>query len=433
MQEISRRAFGRGLGALAAAGPAAVPTFAIAQAQPRVVIVGGGAGGATVATYLKRSAPNLHVTLIERNAQFTTCFFSNLYIGGFRTIESLTHSYAELKAQGINVLTDVAVDIDTSRKRVILMSGVAIPYDRLVLSPGIDIRFDTIDGYTRDAAQVMPHAWRAGEQTVLLKRQLEEMPDGGVVVMAAPPNPYRCPPGPYERACMIGHFLKARKPRSKLIIFDPKRAISKQAVFLEAFKKYYSGIVELNLSNEIDDYGVVSVDPGTKTVTTKSGARVRAAVANIVPAQRAGGIAYRAGCAEGDWCPIAPESFASTLVQDVYVIGDAAVAVDMPKSAFSANSQAKLVANQLANILAGREIFPSRVRNTCWSLLAPNDSAKIGANYVVGTGSNGRKMLVATDAFVSQPGDEASERRENYEESLGWYSGMAMDMFGKPA
>jgi hypothetical protein len=232
---------------------------------------------------------------------------------------------------------------------------------------------------------------------------------------------------------MIGHYLKTRKPRSKLIIFDPKRAISKQAVFLDAFKKYYPGIIELNLSNEIDDFRVVAVDPGTRTVTTKSGARQRAAVANIVPAQRAGGIAYRAGCVEGDWCPIAPESFASTLVQDVYVIGDASVATDMPKSAFSANSQAKLVANHLANVLVNKEIFPSRVRNTCWSLLAPNDSAKIGANYVVGTASNGRKMLVATDAFVSRPDDESSERRENYEESLGWYSGMAMDMFGKPA
>jgi NADPH-dependent 2,4-dienoyl-CoA reductase/sulfur reductase-like enzyme len=433
MQRLTRRSFGRGLGALAAAAPAAVPRFAIAQAQPRVVIVGGGAGGATVASYLKRAAPNIHVTLIERNAQFTTCFFSNLYLGGFRSLESLTHSYIELKSRGINVVTDVVVDVDTARTTVTLISGVRIPYDRLVLSPGIDIRFDTIDGYTRDAAQTMPHAWRGGEQTVILRRQLEEMPDGGVVVLAPPPNPFRCPPGPYERACMIAHFLKTRKPRSKLIIFDPKRAISKQAVFLDAFKKYYQGIIEFNLSNEIDDFRIVSVDPGTRTVVTKSGNRVRANVANIVPAQKAGGIAYRAGCVEGDWCPIVPESFQSTLMQDVFVIGDSAVATDMPKSAFSANSQGKLVANHLAHTLAEKEIFPSRVRNTCWSLLAPNDSAKIGANYVVGTGSNGRKMLMATDSFVSQADDEPSERRENYEESLGWYSGMTMDMFGTPA
>ncbi len=433
MQRLTRRSFGRGLGALTAAAPAAAPRFAIAQAQPRVVIVGGGAGGATVASYLKRSAPNIHVTLIERNAQFTTCFFSNLYIGGFRTLESLTHSYVELKSRGINVINDVVVDVDPARKNVTLISGVRIPYDRLVLSPGIDIRFDTIEGYTRDAAQTMPHAWRGGEQTVILKRQLEEMPDGGVVIMAAPPNPFRCPPGPYERACMIAHFLKTRKPRSKLIIFDPKRAISKQAVFLDAFKKYYPGIIEFHLSNEIDDFRLVSVDASTRTVVTKSGSRVRANVANIVPAQKAGGIAYRAGCVEGDWCPIVPETFQSALVPDVFVIGDAAVATDMPKSAFSANSQGKVVANHLAHTLAEKEIFPARVRNTCWSLLAPNDSAKIGANYVVGTGTGGRKMLMPTDSFVSQPDDEASERRENYEESLGWYSGMTMDMFGTPA
>jgi len=433
MRKMSRRAFGRGLGALAAAGSSGVANFAIAQAQPRVVIVGGGAGGATVASYLKQLAPGLHVTLVERGSQFTTCFFSNLYLGGFRTLESLTHSYVELKSRGINVVTDVVVDVDTTRKSVTLISGVKIPYDRLVLSPGIDIRFDTIDGYSRDAAQSMPHAWRGGEQTALLKRQLEEMPDGGVVVMSPPPNPFRCPPGPSERTCMIGHFLKTRKPRSKLIIFDPKRAISKQAVFLDAFKKYYPGIIELHLSNEIDDFRVVSVDPGTRTVVTKGGGRLRAAVANIVPAQRAGGIAYRAGCVEGDWCPIVPDTFQSALVQDVFVIGDAAVATDMPKSAFSANSQGKLVANHLAHTLAEKEIFASRVRNTCWSLLAPNDSAKIGANYVVGTGSNGRKTLVATDSFVSQPDDEPNERRENYEEALGWYSGMTMDMFGTPA
>lgn len=431
MQTITRRAFGCGLGAVAAAAQATgTSTFAIAQAPPRVVIVGGGAGGATVATYLKRLAPNAHVTLIERNAQFTTCFFSNLYIGGFRTLESLTHSYQELKAQGINVVTDVAIDVDASRKAVTLISGTKVPYDRLVLSPGIDIRYDTIEGYSSEVAQSMPHAWRAGEQTVLLKTQLEAMPDGGVVVMAAPPNPFRCPPGPYERACMIAHFLKTKKPRSKLIILDPKRSFSKQAVFMEAFKKYYAGLIDIHLTNDIDDFSVAAVDPATKTVVAKSGLKVKASVANIVPAQRAGGIAQRAGCVEGDWCPIAPENFLSTKVDDVYVIGDAAIATDMPKSAFSANSQGKLIANHLASSFTGKETFPARVRNTCWSLLAPNDSAKIGANYTVGV-SNGRKMLMPTEAFVSEPGEEASERRENFEESVGWYSAMTTDMFGK--
>lgn len=430
MIEISRRGFVRGLGAAGATAASGVTTFARAQASPRVVIVGGGAGGATVATYLKRAAPNIHVTLIERNPRFTTCFFSNLYLGGFRTFESITHSYADLKAQGVSVLTDVAVDVDVSRKNVTLMSGSRIGYDRLVLSPGIDIRFDTIERYTAEVARQMPHAWRAGEQTTTLKAQLEAMPDGGVVVMAAPPNPYRCPPGPYERACMIAHFLKTRKPRSKLVILDPKKSISKQAVFLEAFKKYYAGIVELHLSNEIDNFQVISVDPATKTLTTRSGHRVTASVVNIIPAQRAGGIATRAGCTDGDWCPVAPENFLSTKVQDVHVIGDAAIATDMPKSGFSANSHGKLIANHLASTLTGKETFPSRVRNTCWSLLAPNDCVKIGANYIVGE-KDGRKMLMPTDAFVSVPGEDAAERQGNFEESVGWYSGITTDMFGQ--
>jgi sulfide dehydrogenase [flavocytochrome c] flavoprotein chain len=430
--KITRRTFGRGLGAAVAAGQAGVANFAIAQAQPRVVIIGGGAGGATVATYLKRAAPNVQVTLVERNTRFTTCFFSNLFIGGFRTLESLTHSYDQLKTQGINVVTDVAIDVDTSRKTITLISGTRIPYDRLVLSPGIDIRFDTIEGYTREVAQSIPHAWRAGEQTALLKSQLEAMPEGGTVLMAAPPNPFRCPPGPYERACMIAHFLKTKKPRSKLIILDPKRSFSKQAVFMEAFNKYYPGLVEIHLSNDIDDFSVVALDPATKTVTTKGGNKMRATVANIVPAQRAGGIAQRAGCTEGDWCPISPDNFLSAKVQDVHVIGDASIATDMPKSAFSANSQGKLVANYLASTLSGKEAFMLRVRNTCWSLLAPNDSAKVGANYIVGE-ANGRKMLVPSDAFISQPGEDARERRENFDESLGWYSGMTLDMFGKSA
>ena len=191
------------------------------------------------------------------------------------------------------------------------------------------------------------------------------------MAMVMPNNPFRCPPGPYERACMIAHFLKSRKPKSKLVILDPKRAFSKQPVFVEAFDKYYKGIIELNLSTEIDDYSVVSVDPKTKEIVTKAGKRVRADVANIIPQQRAGEIAAKAGVNEGDWCPINPENFSSKKVQDIYVLGDAAIAAEMPKSAFSANSQAKVVAADIVAALAKKDKFEPRYRNTCWSLLAP--------------------------------------------------------------
>lgn len=430
MTAINRRRVIKGVGAASALAYSAVKSVTYAQTgAPRVVIIGGGAGGATVATYLRRQAPNVSVTLIEPDKKYITCFFSNLVIGGFRTIESITHTYDEHKRQGINVVHDLAVDVDATKKTVTLISGSRLPYDRLVLSPGFDFKYDAIEGYSAEAAQTMPHAWRAGPQSALLKSQIESMPDKGVVVLAAPPDPYSCPPGPYERACMIAHLLKTKKPGAKLRVFDPKTTFSKQAVFMEAFQKHYGGIVEFNLTNEIDNFAVVAVDPSTKTVVTKNGEKIKADVANIIPAQRAGAIAKRAGCVEGDWCPVVPETFASAKVPDMYVIGDAAIGSDMPKSGFSANNQGKLVANVLASELAKKELFPQRLRNTCWSLVAPNDCVKIGANYSVGE-RDGEKRLVAFDGFVSEPGEDDAERRANFEESVGWYGAITADMFG---
>jgi hypothetical protein len=226
---------------------------------------------------------------------------------------------------------------------------------------------------------------------------------------------------------MIAHYLKTKKPKSKLVILDPKKAFSKQPVFTEAFDKYYKGIIELNLTTEIDDYAVVSVDPKTKEIVTKAGKKVKADVANIIPQQRAGEIAVKAGCAEGDWCPINPENFTAKKVQNVYVLGDASVAATMPKSAFSANSQAKVVAADILAELARKERFPARYRNTCWSLLAPDDDVKVGGNYAAGEG-----RLAESQGFVSQRGEPADVRKQNYIESIGWYSGITADMFAKP-
>jgi sulfide dehydrogenase [flavocytochrome c] flavoprotein chain len=233
MANFSRRQFAKIVsgGAVAAASVAPLSCFAIAQGKGRVVIVGGGAGGATVAHNVKKSAPDLDVTLVEVHPQYATCFFSNLYLGGFRTFESLTHDYEGLKKLGVNVVHDWATDVDASTKTVALKGGASLAYDRLVLSPGIDFKYDTIEGYSEDAAEMMPHAWKAGQQTKLLKSMLEAMDDGGVVVLAPPNNPYRCPPGPYERMCMIAHYLKSNKPKSKLILLDPKTKFSKQPVF----------------------------------------------------------------------------------------------------------------------------------------------------------------------------------------------------------
>ncbi|MDX2259867.1 MAG: NAD(P)/FAD-dependent oxidoreductase [Hyphomicrobiaceae bacterium] len=435
MKDFSRRDFGKvigGAGLVLSAGTA-VSSIARAQApavgrgaRARIVIVGGGPGGGTLAHILRRGSPEIDITLVEAKAQYTTCFFSNLYLGGFRSFESLVHDYAGLTAIGVRVVTDLATDVDTAGRTVTLQGGSKLPYDKLVLSPGIDFKFDTIPGYSEAVSEILPHAYKAGPQTQLLYNQLRAMPDGGTVVVAAPPNPYRCPPGPYERVCMIAHYLKVQKPRSKLILLDPKKTFSKQALFMEAFNKDYAGIVEVHLTNDIDDHALARVDAGTREIETKAGLKIKADVANIIPAQKAGRIAFVTGATKGDWCPIVPETFAAEAVPDVYVIGDSSAAGDMPKSAFSANSQAKSVSNDLEANFAGKPRYPARYRNTCWSMLGPANSVKIGAFYEPKDGKVATKL-----GFVSEGSEDARTREKSFKESLGWYAGMVAEIFNK--
>lgn len=421
---INRRQFGQ-LVAGAAFGSQAAEALAapaVVRAKPRIVVVGGGAGGGSVAHIIKRQAPDTNVTVIEKRAIYTSCFNSNHVFGGFRTFQSLQHGYDGLRKIGIDVVTGQADAIDRAQKRVRVGDGSAIAYDYLVLSPGISYRYDAIEGYSTEVADtVMPHAWTAGPQTQLLMAQLEAMDDGGVVVMTVPKNPYRCPPGPYERACMIAHYLKTHKPRSKLLLFDAKPYFSKQAAFEEAFRKYYDGIIDLNLTDEIDDNNVVRVDPKEMTVETASGLKVRGAVVNVIPPQTAGQVAIDAGCADASgWCPIQPQNFMSAQAEGIYVIGDATIANDMPKSAYSANSHGRVVAGDILAAINGDRAVPARYRNTCWSLIAEADTIKIGADYEPGQ-RDGKPYLQARDAFVSLPGESAQLRRRNYDESLAWY------------
>ncbi len=427
MSKVNRRHFTKMLSAagVIAAAPTALGPIAYAQGKGRVVIVGGGAGGATVAHLVKRSSPSLDVTLVEVNPQYTTCFFSNLYLGGFRTFESITHGYGGLRKLGVNVVHDLATDVDTAKKLVALKGGGLLAYDKLVLSPGIDFKYEAIEGYSPDAAKTMPHAWKAGEQTKLLKSQLDAMEPGGTVVMTTPPNPFRCPPGPYERACMIAHHLKTNKPGSKLIIFDPKPKFSKMALFQEGWQDHYSDIIEW-VPPDMTDGGVKRVDPAAMTVYTGDGKATKAAVANVIPAQKSGEIAHKAGCAKGDWCPINPADFSSALVKNVYVLGDASVAKAMPKSAFSANNQAKVVANAIQAELAAKKKFPARYRNTCWSLIAPDNGIKVGASY-----KPGKESVEATEKFISKVGETATVRADTLKESLGWYDAITTEIFAK--
>lgn len=422
MTKLNRREFTKSAGA-AALATSTLGSFAYAQGKGKVVVVGGGAGGGTAAHLIKKGAPNLDVTLVEVNPQYTTCFFSNLYLGGFRTFDSITHNYDGLKKLGINVVHDMATDVDTAGKTVSLKNGSKLSYDKLVLSPGIDFKWGTIEGYDDAAAQKMPHAWKAGAQTELLKKQLDAMKDGGVVVMAPPPNPFRCPPGPYERASMIAHYLKTNKPKSKLVIFDPKPKFSKMALFQEGWEAHYNDIIEW-VGPELTDGGVKKVDVSAMTVTNGDGETTKADVANIIPPQKAGMIAHAAGCTEGDWCPINPADFSSTKVSDVYVLGDASIAKSMPKSGFSANSQAKVVTNAIQAELAGKKKFPARYRNTCWSLISPDNGVKVGASYKAG-----EKAVDVASKFISKPGEDNDLRAQTYQESIGWYSAITAEIF----
>ena len=419
---ISRRGATLGLGGLGLATALARPWVARAQAAPRVVVIGGGPGGATCARQL--AGAGTQVTLVEPKTRYVTCFYSNLYLAGWRDLASITHGYDGLAAAGVRLARTRVEAIDAAARTVHLAEGGDLPYDRLVVAPGIDLRFDAIAGYDAAAAEIMPHAWQGGAQTELLRRQLEAMPDGGLFVIAAPPEPYRCPPAPYERASLVASYFKAAKPRAKILILDPKDSFSKQALFEDAWRRHYPGMIEW-VPGALGGK-VVRVDPGAMTVTTEAGDTHKADVANIVPGQTAGSIAHAAGLTgETGWCPIVPVSMASQRLPDIHVLGDAAIAAAMPKSAFAANSQAKAVAMTIHAELTGAKPFPPRYRNTCWSSLAPEDTVKIGANYLPG-----ETKFESADAFVSAVGESAEQRRATRAEADAWYASFCADIFG---
>jgi NADPH-dependent 2,4-dienoyl-CoA reductase/sulfur reductase-like enzyme len=373
----SRRAFLK-LGAAASA--ALLPRFSFAQgAAPRVVVVGGGFAGASCARALRQADPKIAVTLVEANAAFTACPFSNAVIGGLRAIEAQQFTYERVAADGITIARGMANAVDAQARTVTLADGARVPYDRLVLAPGIDIRWGALPGYDEAAAATMPHAWRAGEQTLLLRRQLEAMDDGGLVVISAPANPFRCPPGPYERASLIAHYLKTKKPKSKLIILDAKDAFSKQRLFQQAWSELYPGLLEwVPLSK---GGNVTSIDPATRTLVTDFG-RHQPKVANVIPPQKAGRIADVAGVTDkSGWCPIDAVTFESKLQPRIHVIGDAAIAGAMPKSAFAANSQAKVCAAAVARLLTGASPSTPKLINTCYSLIAPDYGISVAGVY----------------------------------------------------
>ena len=355
------------------------PAVVSAQGKARVVVIGGGFGGATAARTLKALQPALDVILVEPNPVYTSCPFSNAVLANLREIDQQQFRYDGLKGAGVTVAQTSATAVDAEAKTVALADGNRLSYDRLVMSPGIDFNWGAIAGYDEAAAQKMPHAWKAGAQTVLLRRQLQAMEDGGLVVMSAPANPFRCPPGPYERASLIAYWLKIWKPKSKLLLLDAKDAFSKQRLFQNGWAELYPGMIEwVPLSQ---GGKVTSVDPATLTLTTEFASH-KAAVANVIPPQKAGAIAAQAGVADRTgWCPVEPVAFESTLRPNIHVLGDAAIMGGMPKSAFAANAQAKVCAAALVRLLAGEKPQEPILINTCYSLLAADYGISIAGVY----------------------------------------------------
>jgi NADPH-dependent 2,4-dienoyl-CoA reductase/sulfur reductase-like enzyme len=419
---LNRRRF---LGTAAASAALLSSPIALGQKRPRVVIIGGGAGGATAARYLAKDSDGaIEVILIEPSRTYYTCFFSNLAIGGFQPMSKLAHSYGTLASDyGVTVVHDWASAVDREKKVVRLAGGDTISYDRLVLSPGIDFVKGAIEGWDVTAQTKMPHAYKAGTQTQLLKAQIEAMPEGGTFAMVAPPNPYRCPPGPYERVSMVAHVLKQRNPTAKILILDPKEKFSKQGLFMEGWENHYAGMVDW-LTDEFTG-GVQRVDPDTMEIVLED-ETIKADVVNVIPAMQAGSIAQQAGLTnEAGWCPIVPATLQSRMDENIHVLGDATQNGDMPKSGYSANSQAKAAAMAIRHALTGSRAFKPRFSNTCWSLISPDNGVKVGASYVATD-----EKIAKVDGFISQNNEDDALRKQTYEESLGWYAGMTADMFG---
>lgn len=425
MSKLTRRTFNRLLAAGAAASALGAPIIARA-AKARVVVVDGGFGGATAAKYVRLLDSTLDVTLVEPNRTFTTCPFSNYVLSGFKKIEDITHNFDTLQRNhGVKIVHDEAVNIDPAAGAVALASGQKLLFDRLVLSPGIDFRWNAIEGYDEKAAEKMPHAWKAGPQTLLLRKQLEAMPDGGVVIVAPPANPFRCPPGPYERASAIAWYLKNNKPRSKILILDAKDAFSKQGLFQDGWKEVYGTMIEWVPASK--DGKVVKVMPNEMAVESEFGQKHKGTVVNIIPPQWAPNICRSVGLTgPSGFCAVDPKTFESTVYKNVHVIGDSSIAGAMPKSGFAANSQGKAVALAVVNALNGRANEPPVYVNTCYSLITPDygisvtDVYRVTDEGIVPTkGAGGVSPRQADSAF------RVSEARN----AEGWYASMAQEIW----
>jgi NADPH-dependent 2,4-dienoyl-CoA reductase/sulfur reductase-like enzyme len=427
---LTRRAALVGAAGLAAL---AAPRLRAQTAAARLVIVGGGFGGASAARFARDVFPEVEVTLIERSRSFMTCPYGNLVLGGTRRIEQITFTYDALARRGVRVVHDDAVAVDAQARLVRLAGGASVPYDRLIMSPGIDLRWGAIEGYTEAAADRMPHSWIPSLQPItVLERQLRAMPDGATFVMAIPDNPFRCPPGPYERISMVAQYFKQAKPRAKILALDAKGGFSKQPLFMEAWAELYPGMIEW--VSAPNDGRVMKVDPQALTLTSEFGQVHRAAVANVIPPQWAAKIARDAGLANlSGWCPVRPATLESALVPNIHVIGDATIAAPMPKSGYIAASHARHAVASAVLLLRGQTTPPPVFFNTCYSHVGPDYGISVvgifraeGDRFVEVPNSGG----ISPRAATMTPERRAEQRRLEAVYADGWYEALTRQMFG---
>ncbi len=401
------------------------------KSKAHIVVVGAGFGGATAAKTIRLLDNTIRVTLIEPKTNYITCSGSNWIFAGLSGLDKLTFNYQVLQDQyGVERMADRVIEIQASHRRLKLAGGQIIAYDRLILSPGIAFRWDAIAGYNAATAEIFPHAWQAGPQTLLLNQQLQNMPDGGVVLIAAPPDPYRCPPGPYERAGMMAWWLKQHKPRAKILILDPKRSFSKQALFEAGWAKHYgygtaNSLIEWH---SLADNPIVELHAASKTLLSDFGDRFKGDVLNIIPPQTAASIALESGLADqSGWCPVKPQTSLSVFDEFIHVIGDAAHFAPMPKSAFAANSEAKMCAIAAVNLINGFAMTEPNWVNTCYSLVTPKYGISVAGVYRL---ENGALVSAKGSGGVSNPVlADSAEREASY--ALSVYHALAKSAFGR--
>ena len=420
---LDRRSLLKGLGLGTAA--LALPIQAFARSKANIVVIGGGFGGASAARTLATLLPSASVTLVDANPIYTACPFSNLVLGTDRPLSAQKFGYDSLQRLGVTIVTAMATDIDPVAQTVTLQDAEDLNYDRLILSPGIDMRWNALEGYDEAAAELLPHAWKAGSQTTLLRQQLDALEDGDNVIMSVPTAPFRCPPGPYERASLIAHYLKTRKPRSKLIVLDAKASFSKMALFQEAWSEHYPDHLEWRGAS--DDGTVARVDAVGRALETDFES-FSAPVINVIPPQKSGFIADRAGVSDATgWCPIDPLAFESTLQDNIHVIGDATIAAPMPKSAFSANLQAKICALGVARLVSGLSPEPTVLANTCYSFTTPDEAISIAGVY---SNENNTLMSISDAGGVSPLAADKTIRAQEAAQARSWFETITSGAFG---